>query len=392
MRTRRFLRVAAVLYVVAWLVAAFVPLDPTDMDIFFWPSAREALAGHPLLVYHPAGQAVYPNANGPLGLVPLVVAGVPLRWLGWINSMELRRVLVFPIAALLILLLAREGVAAIERARGSSLEGGARLLAFGALALAPPVWQSVAGYGHIEQPIEMLCLLLAVRWSQAEREARAGAALGLAILARTSALLLLVPLALWSWRGARRHGAVEVALAALAVAGIGFLPFLAADRADVVHSLITYRAGLPVGAGSFWASLEGSALGALGQRWDGLLVGAAAVALSLWATRRNDPWAALLAAALAFPLCAKTVWPYYYFEIYILAVLWAASRSALTATAAPVVVVGLGLLAELASAPGQLRSIVVAEGLLAAAVLLCLALAATMVRPRPPLPSAAAAL
>src|SRR5712664_1303199 len=75
---RRWVRPAIVVaavagYVAMWAAAGYLPIQPNDIDAFFWPSAKIALAGHPLLVYMPLGQAQYGNANGPLSLVPLVM-------------------------------------------------------------------------------------------------------------------------------------------------------------------------------------------------------------------------------------------------------------------------------------------------------------------------------
>ena len=42
----------------------------TDLDVFFWPSAEIAVHGHPLLVYT-LRAGPYPNANGPVSLLPL---------------------------------------------------------------------------------------------------------------------------------------------------------------------------------------------------------------------------------------------------------------------------------------------------------------------------------
>src|ERR1700682_6497194 len=233
----------AISSVALWVAVAFLPLNPSDLDGFFWPSAQAALAGHPLMVYQPAGGMPYPNANGPLALVPLTAVGVLVRALGWMDALVLRRAVALGVFSLFALLMAREGVSAIERLRGKSLSLWPHLLAVGALTVAPPLWQSLAGYGHIEQPIEIWLVLVSARWLTEERPARAGVAFGLAILARTASALFVVPLVLAAWRRDRRQAAALTG-AAIATALVGILPFYLADPGDVTHSLLGYRGGL----------------------------------------------------------------------------------------------------------------------------------------------------
>src|ERR1700682_2655927 len=207
----------AISSVALWGAVAFLPLNPSDLDGFFWPSAQAALAGNPLMVYQPFGGMAYPNANGPLALIPLTAVGVVVRALGWMDILRLRRAVALGVFSIFILLMAREGGSAIERRRGKPLSLWPRLLAYGALTVAPPLWQSLAGYGHIEQPIEIWLILLATRWLYVDGPARVGAALGLAVLARTASALFWVPLALAAWRPDRRRVAVLTG-AAIAVA------------------------------------------------------------------------------------------------------------------------------------------------------------------------------
>jgi hypothetical protein len=362
----------AIASVALWVAVAFLPLNPSDLDQFFWPSAQAALAGHPLMVYQPAGGAAYPNANGPLALIPLTAVGSVVRALGWMNALQLRRAVAFGVFSLFVLLMAREGVSAIERMRVKSLSLWPRLLAYGALTVAPPIWQSLAGYGHIEQPIEVWLILLAVRWLAENRPVRAGAAFGLAILARTASGLFWVPLALAAWRRKRRDVAGLTA-AAIAVGLAGILPFYLADSGDVSHSLLGYRGGLAVGAGSIWSLARGTSFEGLAQHADLAFVAVAAVALNLWLARRaaglggRSVYAGLALTAASFALLAKTVWPYYFMEVYVFTTIWAAGQTGPTAGKArlllpPIVVSGLGLLAEGGVTPGLSITLVRAEG------------------------------
>jgi hypothetical protein len=359
-------------YVVVWFLAGFLPIVPTDLDISFWPSAKEAVAGHPLLVYAPGGHLLYPNANGPLSLVPLTAVGALLRALGWLDEFQLRRAGAFALFSLFILGMAREGVAAIERLRGTRLEALPRLLAYGVLALGGPMWHSLVGYGHIEQAMEVWLGLLAVRWLNRGWAGRAGIAVGLMVLARSTAALLCLPLLLNAWR----QGASRAAgwLAAAAVTGLaGLMPFLIADPADVAHSLFTYRGSLPIGAGSIWSVTHGSPLEAVGQRFDIIFVVGLALVVNAWLASRPGGlteqrlFAAMALTASCLALLAKTVWPYYLTEAYVFATVWAFGRwkadeglSALLL--APVAITALGLLAELGSTPGLQPGTVALEG------------------------------
>jgi hypothetical protein len=131
---------------------------------------------------------------------------------------------------------------------------------------------------------------------------------------------------------ALRRGPLRLAVLALLSAvttAAGLLPFLLADQADVVRSLVTYRAALPVGAGSIWSWSRGTPLEAIGQSWDSLFVVALAVALNLWlALWRRDQagperlYAALALTSASFCLLAKTVWPYYLVEVYVFTAVW----------------------------------------------------------------------
>lgn len=353
-------------YIVLWAAVAFFPFQPTDLDTFFWPSVRVALAGHPLDVYMPLGSHDYPNANPPLALLPLTLVGLVLRPLGWMEVFELRRAMVFAAFAPFLLLMARQAVLTVEALRGGPLRRAARAAAFLSFLVAPLIWQAVAGYGHVEQPIEIWLALLAARWTLEDRPVRSGIALGLAMLARSSAAMLVVPLALSAYQSAgggdRRRAARLAALAATAVlvALVGILPFYLADTAGVVHSLASYRSALPVGAGSIWSLSHGTAWEALGQHSDVLFVGGLALAINvLLATRPGGLrgrrlYAAMALTAACFCLLAKTVWPYYFLEVYVFASIWAfgqvVSRRA-GRVLPPLAILALAVMAEAAVTP-----------------------------------------
>jgi len=359
-------------YVVLWFGVGFLPIQPTDLDIFFWPSAKLAVTGHPLLVYSAAGNNAYPNANGPLALVPLTAVGLFVNAFGWLDSTTPRRAVALAVFSVFLLLMSREAVAAIERIRGTRLTGYPRLFAYAVMTLSPQAWQSVAGYGHIEQPIEIWLLLVAARLVDREQPARAGVAFGLAVLSRSSAVLLGVPLSLASWQR-RPSSALKLMAATAATAAAGLLPFLLADTSDVIHSLFTYRGGLVVGAGSIWSLTYGSRLEAVVQHWDIAAVAAVGVAANLWLAARpgglsgSRLFAAMALSSASFAMLAKTVWAYYLFEVFVFGTVWAFGRwkpadGIVRLVLVPIAISMLGLLAEIGSEQGLATNLVQLEG------------------------------
>jgi hypothetical protein len=348
-------------YIAVWIAVAFLPLPANDLDDVFWPSAKVALGGDPLMVYS-VRQGVHANANGPLALIPLTALGLVVRALGWLGEPYLRRAMALGLFSVFVLLMARESVGAIERLRGRRIEGSPRLLAYATFALAPPIWLAVAGYGHIEEPIEVWFLLIAVRWMDRKWILRSGIAFGLAVLTRSWAVLLSIPLALASHH--RSPATTARLFAAVAITGAaGILPFYLADKADVTYSLFTYRGGLPIGVGSIWSLARDGALAPMIQHWDITAIVAAAVAANLWlATRRGGFSEARLFAAMSltsasYPLLAKTVWPYYFFEVFVLATIWVAGTwrredGIVHLVLAPVAISCLDIVAELSSPNG----------------------------------------
>jgi hypothetical protein len=331
-----------------------------------------AVTGHPLLPYAPAGQSLYPNANGPLALVPLALIGAVLNALGSMDSLQLRRALTYGVTAIFLLLMAREGLRAIEQMRGRRLDGRTRVTLYAALTIAPTLWQGVAGYGHVEQPIELWLVLLGARWTVEGRMLLGGAALGLACLARSSAALFVIPLvAMAQGRGISK--ASRLVASAVAVVALGLLPFLLADAPNVVHSLVTYRGELLVGAGSAWSLTRGTPLESIGQHADILFVIALALALNVWLMRGGRLYAALAVTAASYALLAKTMWPYYLVEVYVLTLVWLAGRrGALSAAAryAPAALVtALAAVGEIGVLANQSQTLIRVEALFMVVVL-----------------------
>jgi hypothetical protein len=325
------------LYLGFWGVMSLQITDPTDFDVFFLPSAKIALAGHPLDIYQVRYDGNYPNANGPLSMLPLTLLAAVAQRFGFINNFTGCRMFVAIGFAIFSLLLSREAVLTLDLLLPKPLHGIRRFLAYCVFALSPELWHSVLGYGHIEHPLMLWMLLAGVRSLMLRRPTRAGLFLGLALLTRSSAILYLLPLTLLLLRGRDWSGALRFVGCAALTLGLGLLPFALADRADLIYSLVSFHAGLPVGGGSLWGALGDSPLVAIGDHYDSEIVLGAALLFTLLvlAFRRDlrlgkeplEPGAgaiyALLAiAGLCFPLFLKTLWPYYYLDTYMLLALW----------------------------------------------------------------------
>jgi hypothetical protein len=287
--------------------------------------------GHPLLIYSSNNLGQGADANGPLGLIPLVPIVTVANLMGWSDNVGLRSGITDAVFACFALLLAVSAVRIVERARGR-LEW--RLAAPCVFLLAPALWISVGDYGHVEQPIELCLVLLAAGYALERRSVAAGIALGLAVLTRSTVVLYVIPLAAVAFATRRvRPTAVVLSVAAI-TAAVGFAPFLAADGANVVHSLLTYRGGLAVGGGSFWVAARGTGWAALGQHGDTYLIFIVAACLSgavVW--RRSDVaitiagfFGLLTVVATCFPLLAKATYPYYLLEPYVFAAIWWLAR------------------------------------------------------------------
>jgi hypothetical protein len=322
----------ALLYVVAWVVISLVfKTTPTDLDLYFWPSTETVVRGHPLLIYSAYGRDVSPNANGPLGLVPLIPVVVLANALGWAGNVGARSALAGAVVSVFVMLLAWQVVRLVGEGRGTVER---RLATACAVLLAPALWIGVIDYGHYEQPIELCLVLLGAGWALRGRSALAGVAAGAAVLTRTIAAFSVLPVALvpLAHRSSRLSAATIAACGVTVVAGIA--PFLIADGPAATHSLFSYRATLPIGGGSFWFALRQTGLAALAQHGDVAIAAVVGIALTAFAVRRHITVAStraglfglLTVTSACFPLFAKTVFDYYLVEPYIFAVVWWLAR------------------------------------------------------------------
>ena len=155
------------------------------------------------------------------------------------------------------------------------------------------------------------------------------------------------------------RSALTFLFGAVAAGAAILLPFLVADPSDLIHSLFTYRGTLQVGAGSVWSLARNTSLETLGQHYDIVAVVAVVLATNLWLTRGNRLdegrlFAGMTLTAAAFAMLAKTVWPYYFLEVYVLGCVWAfgtwrARGGALRLVLVPIAVSVFGLIAEIGS-------------------------------------------
>ena len=379
-------------YAFAWGIVGWLWRGPlTDLDYFFLPAVRIALSGHPLLVYTVRFQTVIANDNGPLALVPLTVVAAVASRLGGPDDERLRRALVLAAFSIFTLLMAREAVGAIDRLRATRLGGLSRVLAYGVFAASPVLFISVLGYGHVEQPMTLWLVLLAVRNLASGRPAAAGITSGLAILTRSVAALPLIPLGLLLIAKGRWRALLWLAGSAAVVVALGLLPFVLADPQDTIYSLLTHRGSLPVSGGSIWQLVVGTPYEWVPQHADVFFVLGLAVVVSLVviAARRDlepssrDTYGLLALTALALPLLAKSVWPYYFLDAYVFGAVWwlgqvdpLAQGRRLLGAAVPLIAAIGALLTEYEMGTTA-RRILLTEGVAMGAVLTVLTVAVT---------------
>jgi hypothetical protein len=325
------LRVLGCAYVAGWTLAGWLWHGPlNDLDFFFLPAARVALNGRPLFVYTVRYLSVYANDNGPLILVPVTAVAALGQWLRWLDDEQMRRLLFMGAFSVLILLMAREGVAAIDRVRGRRLGGRLRVFVYGVLVFAPPLWIGVLGYGHVDLTLTIWLVLLAVRMQASGRSRVAGLFAGLAMLTRSLAVVPLIPLGILLAMRGRWRSLTELGGIAATIVAIGLLPFILADPSDTFFSLVTHRGNLPVGGGSIWQLLVGTPYLWIPQHADVLFVlGAAALGSVLVIRNRPEPEAGgrdmyglMALASLAIPLFTKSVWPYYFLDAFVFGSVW----------------------------------------------------------------------
>jgi hypothetical protein len=320
------------MYIAAWAITSLVlKTNPSDLDLYFWPSAETVVGGHPLLIYAAHAHDAYPNANGPLGLLPLLPIAALANAVGWADSLGARAAITDAVISVFVLVLSYQAMRLVGAAHGGA---DRRPAVASTILFAPALWIGVIDYGHVEQPIELCLTLLGVACMLKRQSVRTGVALGGAVLARTIAAFSLIPVALLPLATRRVQAAVVTLSASVVSVALGLAPFLLGNVAAVAHSLLTYRSSLPIGGGSLMVVARNTPFADLGQHADvsvAVVVATALIAITLWrrpgvATTAAGLLGLLTVAGACFPLVAKTVFPYYLVEPYVFGTLWWLAR------------------------------------------------------------------
>lgn len=330
---RLLLGLLAVLYIGAWMASPVVTNSTlSDLDRFFWPAAEAMLHGSALHVYSLPGLAFYPVANGPLGLIALLPAAAVANALGIARDVHAHAVFGGAVVGIFSLLMSYEALRLILEARARIEWPFAASLVFLA---APALWIGVADFGHIEQPLELWLVLAAGRRALGRHYILAGMLLGLGLLTRTTAVLSIIPFAAIALADVRWRATTKMIAAAAVTAAVGIAPFLIADGASTIYSLLGYRGALRIAGGTAWFALAGSPVASLVQHGDSYIVVVAAVATTAFVSWRRPQTGRspagltglLTIAALCFPALAKTSYPYYLIEGYVFSAVWWLARA-----------------------------------------------------------------
>ncbi len=361
-------RLLVTLGVALYLAFAFaVPLalKPTvsDLDLFFWPAAELFAHGHPLLAYS-VHAGPYPNANGPLSLLPLTVVALLANALGWASNLQLRDALATAAFSAFTLLAVWEALQLMATA-GVTTRGG---IAGATLALSVPLWIALGSFGHIEIPLEIWLSFLSLRLLLDGRPILSGAAAGLALLTRSACIVPVLALALMTFAyGGEQPASHRVRrllaflIASVAITAAGLTPFIAAEGTRVLDSLVTFRGTLPISGGSAWVLIaRGFPWGGVIRNYDGFIftfgaIIVVSVALYRWRRETIEAWrvsALLAAAACCIPLLSKTTWSYYLADPFAFAVLAAVTRPGPSGPRAWLAPVLLGLVSVMLAITG----------------------------------------
>ncbi len=316
-----------------------------DLTGNFVPAAREVLAGHPLAIYVPRPDGI-PADDGPLSLIGLALVMRLVSWAGIMAGVGLR-VVIATICGGLALAAGREAWLAVEGLRGAPLHWRERIALAAIVAANPVLWRGIAHYGHFELALLLWFGLRGIRLVTRGRLVVGAIWLGLALLSRSTAVLLIVPvLCALGWER-RWHDLTRLGGVVAGVTLIGLAPFLLVYPAATIYALGGYRAQLPVGAGAIWVTVIDTPLEGPVQRSAALLTVVAASAWCGWALWRGWPrgappgavsatetiWLLVALATLTFPWLSTMVWPYYYTEAIAPLAIWGVTQWKPTRTA-----------------------------------------------------------
>ena len=319
----------------ATLGALLNPSGLTDFDVATWPAVQQVLHGHPLHIYEPSKTIIYaahgPRVSfdhGPISLLPLSVAGLIVTLLGWAGEIRVDRAAALATSAIFALLMAREAVAIISDARGLPLPALRRLITMAALVLVPALGLGI--YTHVELPIGMWLYLRSFRDLSRGHVVRSGLEAALAVMSRTTVVLLVLPLGIVILRQLGRRAALLWGAVLAGTVAVVMMPFIVADPEAVWSAFVVVRGHIAVGYGSFLVLAAHTPLESLAQHGDVVLIGVG-VLVVLWLTRRTladapvnstDVLGVVAAVALCFPLFSKTSFAYYLLEPSVLTIIW----------------------------------------------------------------------
>lgn len=323
MARSRYLVVSALWCVAALAIKPFFAY--IDFGAFYSNAIERILGGAPLDIYSfgarpPHSDLLLVVANPPIWfffLAPWYALGQALGISDFHaqSGMSLGQAWMLVVSLPFDLWLCRTVLHAVDR--GRPLAEPRRFALYLCLLFSPLLWMSTVRFGHGNETLMVLFVLLAVIAGEEDKPAWAGAFWGLALGIKLTAI---VPLLTWLAWGAvsRRARATAVAAGvAAAVALVPVLPYLIFRREPIVYALLRFETLRPIGGYVVWQLLPERIATALASRANvAILIIAAAV--GAWLGRGRDrgflasggAWALVLGQS-ALLLLGKAVYVWY---------------------------------------------------------------------------------
>ena len=311
-----------------WCVAALA-IKPffayIDFGAFYANAIERILAGAPLDIYSfgarpPHSDLLLVVANPPIWfffLAPWYALGSALGISDFHAQagVSLGQAWMLVVSLPFDLLLCGTVLHAVEMAR--PLPEPRRFALYLCLLFSPLLWMSTVRFGHGNETLMVLSVLLAVIAGEGGKPAWAGAFWGLALGIKLTAI---VPLLTWLAWGAvsRRVRATAVAGGVAAVVAMApVLPYLIFRREPIVYALLRFETLRPIGGYVVWQLLPERIATALSSRAN-LAILILAAAVGAWLGRRRDrgflasggAWALVIGQA-ALLLLGKAVYVWY---------------------------------------------------------------------------------
>jgi hypothetical protein len=311
---------------------------PNDLLYFFLPSARYIVAGHPFLMYSVRGLTykLYANANGPLGEFFIAGALAIGRFLGLQNigpacsllpqypmpgdSVALR-IWFTCIFGSAVIGIAYELLRLSDQFRLRPFTGLRRRFIWFVILFTPPLWNGLIIYGHTEQVLAIWFGLIGVRKFAERHWILSGILIGGALLERSSAFMIVIPLMLVLIRDRRWREGFTWLLSFGVTILILLGPFLIFSYHDTIYSLATFHSQLPIGSGTIWTVFLITPLASHAQSLDSLVAVGLAVGICGWLLWRTGIkadesafYAIICLSTTCFVLVIKATWGYYFTE------------------------------------------------------------------------------